>query len=564
MRYTRSALEAQLEVTRLARQQKEAERGDLYDNLHDEIKQQAEAEKKKQQQQAEENPVEETTDDTAEDEAMDTEADDDTTGAPNDGTASDAEEDSATESKESDDAGDAAKDDTDDDAESQDSDNDTVDEAKDDDPPPHSAKEDKTDKDAEVSETDDTSEKEQKTLATESHRLSFALEFFSSGMHETIEQFIALEDQYVPKLLQDNEFNEHKLAGNNEGFWIEEHLPYVAKMGFKYGSLLLKHVYKGVLSILDNVIKSMYQGSQMLIRMTNNAVKVYQNLQESIQDLNKALDALSELDDIAQRQPKGDYTKASIIAKLKVGKDTDVVSHVNTAIKLAEAYNSGLSKVVKDHLHTTQRLIDLVVEQQLKARPEALMREQMQLPGFKIEVVDGYEPENENCESYVFEDVLPGDVRFIAMLPSKTLSKREDIIAAYQAARFFFGVAKQDIEGIETMPYLDRDAIAALLDALNQLCDIGLKLRQQSPIIVTARSNLKSSLLRYLKYLLLAHHRISIEDSCAEYIALRARSLDKTYLSGALHVQDYLHSLISAGIQYAEANIRAIKDSSPD
>jgi hypothetical protein len=66
--------------------------------------------------------------------------------------------------------------------------------------------------------------------------------------------------------LQDNRFNEHKLTGVNNGYWIEEHMPYVAELGFKYGGLLLKHVYRGVLFALDATIKGLFQGSQHLVR----------------------------------------------------------------------------------------------------------------------------------------------------------------------------------------------------------------------------------------------------------------------------------------------------------
>jgi hypothetical protein len=691
MWYGRSALEAQLAVTRLARQQQKMKQGDLYDNLHDEIKQQAEAEKKKQLQQAEENPVEETMDDTAEDEAMDTEANDETT-----------------------DTEDAAIDDTDDDPQSQDADNDTVDEAKDDDPPPHRAKEDKTDKDAKVSETDDTGEEEKEAVATESHRLSFALEFFSSGMHETVseesylknrskvqsqdvllipvagtpgkgkgpggekwridvagvragvvyinviddtligqhasiqihlniesqgrgigrlgylkasqlsqhstiyahmrksniasrraaeaagfvdatppgyaqlilvrrktaedmivskesyqtalaleffthptedtvQQLLALEDRFVP----------HLITGVNDGIYLEDYAPGLAKLGFKYGGLLLKHVYKGIVVTLDAIVRGLYHGSTLLIRSIQTSIQSYENQLKALEDLNTAAKALGELTETGDGASTEQYTQQSVINQLKIGTDVNVHAALDTALQFSTDYIGNVNKAVKDHLYTTQRLIDSVVDQKLNMRAEQLMRGHLEIPGFVTEVVDGYDPPNEHCDSYVYRDTLPGDMRFIAFLPGKSLADRDAVMASYQHVKVFFGVAHQDINTVEHLPYLDQAGIERYIGQLQALCQIGLKQRQVGADIVKQRGMLKQSLLRYMTYLVSAQHKVSIQESLAEYVALRTRSLDKTYLSGLLLVQDYQRRLIGAGIRYVEASIKAVKNAAP-
>jgi hypothetical protein len=187
----------------------------------------------------------------------------------------------------------------------------------------------------------------------------------------------------------------------------------------------------------------------------------------------------------------------------------------------------------------------------------------MQIPGFKNEVVDGYEVPNEHCDSFAYQEALPGDMRFIAFLPSHNVKDRDGVMNAYQAAKMLFGVSHQDIDVVESMPYLDRDGIEKCIDQLQSLCRIGLKQRQLGPEIIRQRSDMKKSLMRYLGYLATANHRISIEDSYAEYIALRSRGLDKTYLSGLLLVQDYQRKVIAAGIRYVEACIKAHKDTAP-
>jgi len=553
MYYSRMALEAQLAVTRLARAEQLAARGDVYDNLHDEIRQQA-----KDEAEAAASAAANDTDTAGDD------AGDDAGGSDFDSMGNDEPSEAA-----SDDTSEAEdeKADADDDDAAQEADADTV---VDKDAP--KAAQDDTDGTA-ADDTEGEEEGSKKDTADEAAddaanaSAKVAIESFASGMETVAIALLSVNDEFKP----------HLLTGVNNGIYPEDISAgavkaggvaakvgvQAAKVGFKYGGLALKHVYKGITRTFDGILRSFHKGNELFVRAVKNSIQSYERQSASLTDLKKAVDALNNLPDITDREVSGEYTVTGVIETLKIGDETDFTETLKPAIAFSEVYSDHLSKAIKNHLYTTQRLIETVVDQKLKVRAESLMREQMAIPGFTQETVDGYECIGNHCQSFVYKEVLPGDLKFIAYLPAGALNDREAIIGGYQAAKFFFGVASQDIETMSAVPYLSLEVLPTFIDQLLSLCEIGLKQRQSGPEIIRQRDALKKAIDRYVKYLDRGDERISIEDSQAEYIALRARSLDKTYLSGAVHLHDYQRRVIAAGIRYIEASIKAYRATSP-
>lgn len=522
---SRIALEAQLEVTRLARAQQLAARGDVYDHVYTDVQQQLKQEEDAKKAAAEAEPEEtltETSDDSAEAETPDAGADD----APADDETETSEEDAA-------------------DAPAEEP-NDKAEDAKE--TPQTEAPKAPDDKaeDAKDAKKDDTDAHAEKSTET-------AVEAFRIAQESMVYDLIALEEKLTP----------HLLTGINNGFYREDHIEGLAKLGFKYGGLLLKHVYRGIVTILDTAVKGLYKGGVLFTQTVRNSIQSYERQTKHLDDLSNAVEALGDLPEPSTAETTARYTTSGVIQQLKIEDQVDFTETLKVAIAFGQAYHDNLGKAVKNHLYTTQKLIDSVVEQKLKVHAEKFMREHMTIPGFSTETVEGYEPESDYCTSYVYEAVLPGDVRFIAFLPSNTVQERESVIQAYHESKFFFGVAQQDVEMEESIPYLDRAGMQTMLEQLRTLCTLGLKQRQMGPLVIQQRDLLKKSLIRYIQYLITAQHRVSIEDSLAEFIALRTRSLDKTYLSGALHLHDYQRRVINAGIRYLEASIKAYQDHVP-
>lgn len=523
LRWAFEDTEKPLAVSRLAEAERQAKQGDVYDNLYDEIHQQAEAEKKADEAKEEEMPEEDDVGmneaETEEPEAEDTDDTDE---------SADGEDDKAEPEETSND---------------EKADPDTAPQKKETDEKSADDKADSKEADSKGNEDDAESKDTQK-----------ALESLSLGMESLSISLLKLGDEFEP----------HLLTGVNNGIYLEDYAPNLARIGFKYGKLLLHHVYKGVAVILDTAVKGLYKSNRLFVKTVRNAIQSYERQQKALEDLEKAVEGLSELKGMdGSRQPEGEYRVASVIQALKVGESVDMDANLQHAIDFTESYMASVGKAVKSHLYTTQRLIDTVIDQKLNVHAEKLMREQMLIPHFKQETIDGYEPKSEHITSYVYEEALPSDVKFIAWLPANSVLERSALIQAYQEAKFFFGVANQDIPLVEQVPYLTPEQIPSFLKKLHQLCELGLKQRQLGPEIARQRDGMKKSLLRYLGFLMTSKERISIEDSCAEYIALRSRSLDKTYLSGLLHVDEYQRRLISAGLRYAEASIKAYRAAAP-
>lgn len=508
--------EKPLAVSRLAEAERQVKQGDVYDNLYDEIHRQAEAEKKAEDVKED---MPETEDDS---ETTETEEETDSPEAeePDDSEA----EKEAPESSETEETPDEA-------------------EAGEDNKPAEQPKD--------VEKEDSPDDTEEAAARKDTKK---ALESLSYGMESLSISLLRLGDEFEP----------HLLTGVNNGIYLEDHIPNLARIGFKYGKLLLHHVYKGVAVILDTVVKGLYKSNRLFVKTVRNAVLSYERQQKAIDDLEKAVEELGQLEGLDSSQvPEGEYRVASVIQALKIDESTDVTANLQQALDFADGYMTHVNKAVKSHLYTTQRLIDTVIDQKLNVHAEKLMREQMLIPDFKQETIEGYEPKSEHISSYVYQGVLPSDVKFIAWLPANSVLERPALIQAYQEAKFFFGVASQDITLVDSMPYLTHDQIPEFIEKLRALCQLGLKQRQLGPEIVRQRDGMKKSLLRYLGFLMTSKERISIEDSCAEYIALRSRSLDKTYLSGLLHVDEYQRRLISAGLRYAEASIKACRAMAP-
>lgn len=340
-------------------------------------------------------------------------------------------------------------------------------------------------------------------------------------------------------------------AGKYLGGKAVDGLKYLKDIGFEYGPVVLKHVYKGVLFALNKTVKAIVQGSVSISTYVKRRINSYENIKSNIESLREAVKLLEdkELDGVK-------YTNDVVINQLKIGGNYDFLSNVKVAQKFFESFFSSFDRNVKSNVIATRNLVNAVVHEQA-VQPTNLVVEKFVMNGLTRREVNGYQTDNRSVESYTYNYVLPGDVAFIAWLPKRNLTSHEAVVAAYNGSKIFLGMNIHTAVVKEAVDYPSISEINKYLDTLTAICDYGIGLDKVYTDVLRTRNATRGILNSYMRFLLKAQNKISISDSMADFIALKVAYTDRAYIAGGMYANDYMVRVLTNSLSYLKDAVKA-------
>lgn len=396
--------------------------------------------------------------------------------------------------------------------------------------------------------TDDSSEpvedpEVEKTEEVDGDDTSAALESFLKYHGEAQAISIAQEDVFTKENVL--------TAGKYLGGKAVDGLKYLKDIGFEYGPVVLKHVYKGVLFALNKTVKAIVQGSVSISTYVKRRINSYENIKSNIESLREAVKLLEdkELDGVK-------YTNDVVINQLKIGGNYDFLSNVKIAQKFFESFFSSFDRNVKSNVIATRNLINAVVHEQA-VQPTNLVVEKFVMDGLTRREVNGYQTDNASVESYTYNYVLPGDVAFIAWLPKRNLTSHEAVVAAYNGSKIFLGMNVHTAVVKEAVDYPSISEINNYLDTLTAICDYGIGLDKVYSDVLRTRNATRGILNSYMRFLLKAQNKISIRDSMVDFIALKVAYTDRAYIAGGMYTNDYMVRVLTNSLSYLKDAVKA-------
>lgn len=404
-----------------------------------------------------------------------------------------------------------------------------------------------TDPNADADATDDTEVESPEASETEN--------VDSEDAATSLESFVQYHTQsFKYSVAQEEVFTKENMMGGARyvGGKVLDGLGYLKDIGFEYGPVLLKHVYKGVLFAMNKTVKAVVQGTVSITNYTKRRINSYKNIKTRIAALREAIELIEEPKD----SDLGLFTNEIVINQLKIGSNYDIHSNVKIAQRFFEAYFSSFEKNVTGNVNATRNLVNAVLHEQVIV-PSNIVTEKFSMNGLVKHTLSGYKSKSNEIEAYSYSYMLPGDVTFIAWLPKLNLRSREAVASAYSGSKIFLGMNIEASKVKDGIDYLSISDIKQYLDTLDSICDYGINLEKSFDRVVRLRNSIRGTLNVYMRFLLKAQNKVSIENSMSDYIALKVAYLDRTHIAGALYVNDYMARVLTSSLTYLKDAVKA-------
>lgn len=378
-----------------------------------------------------------------------------------------------------------------------------------------------------------------------------ALESFMADHRDAVSCHLGMEAIFT----QDNAV----MAGKYLGQKTLEGLSYLKSLGVQYGPIVIKHVYKGVLFSLEKTLRALVKGSiacQRYIKTRQESFSVYK------EKIKKARETLKLLEEQPSPQSDNDpsleshYANEKVIMALAIGNQVNAIKAIQSAKVFFDNYRQDFIPNVKSNVVMTNRLIANVIHDQTLP-PTEFAKEKLTFKGFVKAAVPGYAKEDQLVDTYAFEQLLPGNLRFMGYLPKKGLTEKRDIMTAYSESSMFFGYDQHVKSSITEVNYLSVAEMNELLDLLDGICDAGLTMDKDLGLIDYYRRVIKGNLKSYLNFLFHAQDKVSIQNAMADFIAVKTEMFDKLFVASNITVHDYMARLLNASLTYVKDSIQS-------
>lgn len=372
-----------------------------------------------------------------------------------------------------------------------------------------------------------------------------ALQYFIPYYQEASSTMLAMEEGFVQRhVVAAGQFTKDQTVAG---------LKYLKSMGFEYGSLALKHVFKGVLYALERTLKGLVQGVVAIEAYVKRRMESYAVFQTKIAKAQETIELLKSMEKTPEELA---FHNQGIISQLKIGQSVDFVANLKMLQKFSEVFFKAAESNVQHDVATAGYLIDSV-RKGIAVQPMSRMQIKPFLSGFKPMTISGYRPTSEAVQCYAYNQTLPGDILFLGYLPVKDITDKSQLSEAYANSKLFLGFNEDTVSAIDSMTIPSIEVLEEHLSALSALCELGLTQEKAMTRFVVLRKRLRTQLKGYFQSLMQSQEKLSIEASLAEYINLKVEFIDRTYIAGLMHLHDYHVRILTASLTYIAAGIRA-------
>ena len=337
--------------------------------------------------------------------------------------------------------------------------------------------------------------------------------------------------------------------------FIRDTIKALARLGITYGPVVLSKLYKvvliGITKLCNFIINSIIELDKYITRTRYS----FHNLKEDIDKLKKSLDIVknSEIKDSLQ------FSNTLAINSLKIGSSVDIISNIKQLQQFISFINKDINKGIDKDIEAIKHIMNFVVTNHIE-NPLNLMEETTLSSSLTKTDVVGFEERSDLIDSYSYDSSLPGDIRFIAFVPSKSIDNIDDYSRAYNQSNMFLGFDQQHFQSVKTIDYMTKDELQALLQLLIELCNVGLDHMTQYETIIDKKKRLRYSVKLYISALISSSSKMNMKQSLLDFVNLKLLFIDKIYLSASMDIHDYLIKVITQAMKYSQKNIQVLAE----
>lgn len=399
----------------------------------------------------------------------------------------------------------------------------------------------KTDDDKDVKE-DQSNEKDAKS-STES---------FLDTFNQTTQNYVAIENAFIENCatklgisIEDNGFLYKNLIHNDES-GKDGLLLKLRDLGVEYGKVAVVHVAKGLLYALTKTYEALIAGSKIFINYSFRMVKNYKRYSNRIK---KAKELLKLAQSKPAKEIKDTYNNSSTISTLKIGGDLDFNKNVENLYSLNEHYNDKLIDYVKSNITGIRSIIRSVMGNG-NTVPIINTADNIPLNGFKAG------PTTDHIKIMRYAKDLPGDRYFALAIPADDISEYDDVKKAYSNSKSYVSIDDGLVSRtVAACSFLDLRYMSNFLDTLDKLCNKGMELERYFKSIEGYKSKLKPDLESYIKFIISDKDKMTVKESLAELVGLKTNFLDRTIISGSMHIHNVNTNVLSSGLTLVRASL---------
>lgn len=410
-----------------------------------------------------------------------------------------------------------------------------------------SDKKDDVDKDKEQDVSKDAKEDE-----SNEEDASSATESFMGTSNQNVENYVAIEAAFIENCasrlgisIEDNGFLYKNLI-HNDNTGKDGLLLKLRDLGVEYGKVAVVHVAKGLLYALTKTYEALIAGSKIFIQYSFRMVKNYKRYSIRIK---KAKQLLKLAQDKPAKELKDTYNNNNVIATLKIGNDLDFNKNVQNLYSLNEHYNDKLIDYVKSNIIGIRSIIRSVMGNG-NAIPIVNTVDNLPLNGFKAGQTTNH------IKIMRYSKDLPGDRYFGIAIPADGISEYDDIKRAYSNSKSYVTIDDGLVSRtVAACNYPDLRYMSNFLDTLDKLCNKGMELERYFKSIEGYKSKLKPDLESYIKFIVSDKDKMTVKQSLAELVGLKTDFLDRTVISGSMHIHNVNANVLSSGLTLVRASL---------
>lgn len=337
--------------------------------------------------------------------------------------------------------------------------------------------------------------------------------------------------------------------------FIKDFILMLAELGMKYGPGIIKNVYLGIVLVLNKFLKLFTKTVITLSESIKRNINSFSNLKSDIEKLKKTLELIESPDELIEEHL---YVKSRTINILKYGDNVDITNNIKTVNTFSDSIGKTLSAKIKNRLSNLEHILSYSVSD-INNISYVSMTTELDVSGITKPLVNqAYKSSSKYVSNTQYIHTLPGDIDMIAYLPISNIDNMQDLAKSYNASKLFFGFNEQSFKDVDSINYMTKENLMNFLNELDELCNSGLVQTNLLEEILKKKLRLRKNIKVYVSNVLESPKKLSLKDSLADYIYLKAMFIDKVYVVGMLDIQDYMTKVITAGISFAKDNVKQL------
>lgn len=324
----------------------------------------------------------------------------------------------------------------------------------------------------------------------------------------------------------------------------------LAQIGIHYSPILLSKLYKGTVYGIGRLVTGLVNGIQSIADYRIRHQQSFESLREDIAKLQRILDTLD-----VKTVDEGAYAKTKVINSLKIHDSVDIASNIDILTDSMKQLVSNLSHSVDNDIGYIKQLIASVTSKSIKSPHMAL--QSIPIKTYLTEgAIEGYGEASDVVQAFHYANVLPGDIRVLAILPNTESDNIDLLTKAYNQSSLYLGLDHSSFVTVDSIPYQGKDEVRAVLKALDALCQEALQHVGFYEHIQITQRNLKYLFRLYISAITSSQQKMPSKLSLIDYVNLKALFIHRIYLPFSIDLHTYVSRVVRAGLQYSEDHIK--------